>query len=151
MTEFEMAYLLTDMQSALANEFAILFSLLFTFLGASFAAAHRLTTLMMALALSAYSILFVWITALITGLTYSLLGLRSHMHNYSLTGKGLQWHGSAVGAGLSTSTAYIVLATLIAIWVGSFVFFFHCRRVNQTPATQPAQIKPPAMPSPTSV
>ena len=135
MTEFEMAYLLTDMQSAAANELAILFSLLFAFLGASYVAAHRLTRTMLGFGIASYSFLYLTISGLLSRLTISATGLILQMHAFSAAGKGLQWHASASQTApavwVAPVTPYVMPAFLALIYVGSLMFLVHCRRVNR--------------------
>lgn len=133
MTEFEMAYLLTDMQSAMANEFAILFSLLFGFLGASYVAAHRLSRMMLSVAIPSYTLLYFLVGGLLKALSVSFFGLISQMHAFSASGKGLLWHASATAAPAFwiPVVPYVVPTILLLTYVGSLVFFFQCRRVNR--------------------
>ena len=134
MTEFEMAYLLTDMQSAMANQTAVFVTVISGFLAGSYVAAHRLTNLMIAVAIWLYTMFFISEMFMLTRMGISLGGLVQQMHQFALDGKGLQWHSAAnyIAPGIWFQLGpYPGYVTGTLIYAATIVFFFHCRRVNR--------------------
>lgn len=132
MTEFEMAYLMTDMQSALMTSTTTLFTITSAFLVAGYLVSHRLSRLMVLVAVAVFAWAF-FTTAFITSrLIYNLLGLVVEINKFATAGKGLQWHAAAqpiVGWAMAGGTWFFIVFCAL-VFAGSIVFFFHSRRVN---------------------
>lgn len=133
MTEFEMAYLVTDMQIAVSTTFATLFTITSAFLLAGYYAAHRLTPLMIGVLIVIYAWSFFGTTFMINRELISLFGLAGEINTYASTGNGLQWHAAANPAPAWLLSVGVVLAFClnVIIFIATLVFFFHCRRVNR--------------------
>lgn len=133
MTEFEMAYLLTDMQSALANYTATFFTGVSGFLVSGYVAAHRLNRTMLAVVLSLYTVWFVPVVFMMSRMGISFSGLLHEMHQFAAAGKGLQWHAAATAIApdwLFDLGPYPMYLFGVAVYCGTMYFFLHCRRVN---------------------
>lgn len=134
MTEFEMAYLVTDMQSASANQTTVLTTGVSGILVGGYVAAHRLTKLMLAFAISLYTLFFGGQIFLLTRMQLTLFGLLQQVHQFAAEGKGLQWHSAAnymAPVWLFQLGPYPQYFMAALIYCATIVFFFHCRRVNR--------------------
>jgi hypothetical protein len=132
MTEFEMATLFNDMQTAIVAQLSLYASIMSGFLIMSFLAAHRLSRAMVMISIS----LFSWLWYVLLMLSYrelaSFTGLMIEMRKFKDAAKGLQWHAAAY-------TPSILLNIIPSSWiVFQFVFFlaavgffFHCRHENR--------------------
>ena len=133
MTEFEMAYLVTDMQIAVSTTSATLFTITSAFLVAGYYVAHRLTPLMIGVLIVIYAWSFFGTTFVLNRELISLFGLAGEIHSYAGTGKGLHWHAAAnpAPAWLLSAGVVAAFALNVIVFVATLVFFFHCRRVNR--------------------
>lgn len=75
MSEFEMAYLLNDIQLAITANSSMLFTIVSTFLVASYVAAHRLSPLMIGILLGIYAYAFLGTALAIERQMASMFGL----------------------------------------------------------------------------
>ena len=131
MTEYEIAELFNDMQTAIIAQLSLYVSVMSGFLVMSFLVAHRLSRPMLVVALS----LFSWLWYVLLMLSYremaSFVGLMAEMKRFRDAGKGLDWHNA-------TQTPSFLLEIIPVSWIAfQFVFFaaavgffYHCRRVN---------------------
>jgi hypothetical protein len=134
MTEFEMAYLLTDMQSAIANQTAVFMTGVSGFLVGGYVAAHRLTNLMLTVAISLYTLFFAGAVFMLSRMSLTLSGLVQQIHQFAAEGKGLQWHSAASYMAPSWALQLGPYPSYIGgafIYWATIIFFFHCRRVNR--------------------
>jgi hypothetical protein len=133
MTEFEMAYLATDMQVAVSTTSATLFTIMSAFLVAGYYASHRLTPLMIGVLTAIYAWAFFGTAFMLNREFISLFGLAGEINAYAGTGKGLQWHAAANPAPAWLLSAGLVVSSILnaIMFVGTLVFFFHCRSVNR--------------------
>jgi hypothetical protein len=133
MTEFEMAYLMTDMQAGLMASTTTLFTITSAFLVAGYLVSHRLSRLMVGVAIAVFSWAF-FTTAFITSRQiFNLLGLVVEINKFANAGKGLAWHAAAqpiVDWAMQGGTWFFIVFCTLA-FIGSIAFFFHSRRVNQ--------------------
>lgn len=133
MTEFEMAYLMTDMQAGLMTSTTTLFTITSAFLVAGYVVSHRLSRLMVLVAVAVFGWAF-FTTAFITSRqVFNLLGLVAEINKYAAAGKGLQWHAATqpiIGWALAGGTWFFIIFCALA-FVGSLAFFFHSRRINR--------------------
>lgn len=91
MTEFEMAYLLTDMQSAIGNQSAVFFTGVSGFLVGGYVAAHRLNRALIAIVISVYTLWFLQMMFLLSRMSISLAGLVTQIHEFAEA-----WQGAAM-------------------------------------------------------
>lgn len=131
MTEFEMAELFNDMQTAVIAQLSLYVSVMSGFLAMSFLVAHRLSRLMLVIALS----LFSWLWYVLLMLSYremaSFVGLMGEMRRFRDAGKGLGWHNA-------TQTPSFLLGLVPISWIvfqfvfyaAAIGFFFHCRHMH---------------------
>lgn len=133
MTEFEMAYLVTDMQIAVSTTSATLFTITSAFLLAGYYVAHRLTPLMIGVVIVIYAWFFFGTTFMLNRELISLFGLAAEIHTHAEAGKGLHWHAAANPAPAWVLSIGIVVGFALnaVIFIATLVFFFHCRRVNR--------------------
>lgn len=138
MTEFEMAYLLTDMQAALATQGALFFTLVSGFLVTSFVAAHRLTRLMVVVAITLYTAFYLQMIFTFSRMGISMAGLVQQMHQFAADGKGLAWHAAsnAVPEWALQMAPYPAYLSGTLVYAATIIFFFHCRHVNHKAETQ---------------
>ena len=138
MTEFEMAYLLTDMQSAMANVATTQITLVSGFLVASYAIAHRLNRMMLSIALPIYTLWYFGNSFLLSRMQISLNGLVHQIHEVAAAGKGLQWHSAANAMApewLLEIGPYVQWTLIFLIYGGTILFFVQCRRHNRNAET----------------
>jgi len=134
MTEFEMAYLMTDMQSAIANMSTVCFTGVSGFLVGGYFAAHRLNRTLVAILIFLYTLWFYQTVFLLSRMGISLVGLVREIHQFAAAGKGLQWHSAAFAQApdwvldLGAVPAYV---TGLIVYCGTIYFFLQCRRTNQ--------------------
>ena len=133
MTEFEMAYLLTDMQAMMATQATTSLTVVSGFLIAGYIAAHRLNRLMVGILLGIYTYWFLGTAFQLSRQVASHSGLILKMHNYAAAGKGLEWHAAKDAMAPrwvleAAPTSAVLFAS--AIFAASIVFFFQCRRMN---------------------
>jgi hypothetical protein len=133
MSEFEMAYLLTEMQMAASTGFGVMLTVVSGFLVAGYVISHRLNAAMIAIILFLYT----WYTFvsinILARIQMSIFGLLEKMKAEAAGGKGLEWH--AVNT-LPTSTyiteygVILAFAMGAAMYLGSILFFFIARHMN---------------------
>ena len=151
MTEYEMAYLLNDMWINLISQTQFFFTILTTFLIASYIAAHRLTRSMTGVVVGLFLFACVGSCVNILRQTQTIIGLGNEMRAFALAGKGLGWHAVtkvpewALQMNGLPGVAMSVLATVAAVY-----FFFHCRRVNRIAETGTASKSDSSRSSPTA-
>lgn len=131
MTEYEMAYLYSEMQLGIVAQWSLYVSVMSAFLIMSFLAAHRLSRAMSALAITLFS--WFWYVLLMLGYREyaSFVGLMAEMKKFKEAGKGLYWHSA-------TQTPEILLKVIPSAWIAfqlifyaaAVGFFFHCRHMN---------------------
>ena len=142
MTEFEMSYLVTDMQIAVSTTNATLFTITSAFLVAGYYAAHRLTPLMIAVLIGIYAWAFFGTAFMVNRELISLFGLAGEINAYSGAGKGLQWHAAASPAPAWLLNAGVVISLFLnaVMFVATLAFFFHCRRVNRKAEAEASKV-----------
>jgi hypothetical protein len=132
MSEFEMAYLHTELFNAVQLTLTVYVSVLSGFLVLSYLAAHRLTRTMTAISLFVYAGFSATVVFGANRVLVSYAGLSREMHTFAGAGKGLAWHSTAtLVPWLPEALPFAFLAAGILASIGSIVFFFHCRRVNR--------------------
>lgn len=133
MTEFEMAYLMTDMQAGLMTATTTLFTITSAFLVTGYLASHHLNRIMVVVVVAVFSWAF-FLTAFITSRqVFNLLGLVVEINKFAAAGKGLQWHAAAqpvVGWAMAGGTWFFIIFCAL-VFAGSIAFFFHSRRINR--------------------
>jgi hypothetical protein len=134
MTEFEMAYLLNDMQINLVTQFGVVLTVISGFLIAGFTISHRLNALMITISLLMYS-WYMWVS--VNGLArgqLNVIQLGRKMQTFAADGKGLEWH-VAYTYPLPTfamDNIWTVSITFGAsMYAGSVALFFLFRHMNQ--------------------
>ncbi|MFI4934792.1 MAG: hypothetical protein ACHP7N_09265 [Caulobacterales bacterium] len=132
MTEFELAYLFNDMQMAIIAQLSLYVTVMSGFLVMSFLAAHRLSKVMMVVALS----LFTWLWYVLLMLSYremaSFSGLMEEMRKFKDAGKGLAWHNAPQTPAFLLDivpTSWVVFQ--LVFYAAAMAFFLHCRSVNR--------------------
>jgi heme/copper-type cytochrome/quinol oxidase subunit 2 len=142
MTEFEMAYLVTDMQIAVSTTSATLFTITSAFLLAGYYVAHRLTPLMIGVLIVIYAWSFFGTAFMLNREFISLFGLAGEINTYAGAGKGLHWHAAAnpAPAWLLNTGIMLGAALNVVIFVATLIFFFHCRRVNRKAETEAPKV-----------
>lgn len=133
MTEFEMAYLMTDMQGALMTSMTTLTTITSAFLVAGYVVSHRLNRLMVGAAIGVFAWSFVSTAFITSRQIVSLLGLVEQIHDYAAAGKGLAWHAAAspLIRWALDGGPYFFIGFCFLVFIGSLAFFLHCRRVNR--------------------
>jgi small basic protein len=134
MSEFEMAYLLNDIQLAITANSSMLFTIVSAFLVASYVVAHRLSPLMIGILLGIYAYAFLGTALAIERQMASMFGLGYQIATQAAAGNQLHWHAFANPWAPPSERSVLPMATLLfscTVFVGSIVFFFHCRRVNR--------------------
>ena len=135
MTEFEIAYLLNDIQVAIAAYSSMLFTMMSAFLVAGYVAAHRLSALMIALLIGIYAYAFFGTSFVISGLMTTMFGLAGQIDARAAAGSELQWHNAVVADAIPATVRPLLppinLVMTTVIFAATLVFFFHCRRVNR--------------------
>ena len=132
MTEYEMAYLFTEMQMTIIAQLSLYVSVMSGFLIMSFLAAHRLSRTMLVLAIS----LFSWLWYVLLMLSYremaSFIGLMGEMRKFKDAGRGLNWHSAVqMPAILLAVVPTSWIAFQLSFYLAAVGFFFHCRRMNR--------------------
>jgi hypothetical protein len=133
MTEFEMAYLLTDMQAAAATNFGVVISVTSGFLVTGYVIGHRLNWSMIAIIMTLYSLYMFASANILARLQVSIFGLVEKMAAESADGKTLTWHAAHSMPPTKFLVDNIGTGSLIfgfAIWAGAIAFFFIARRMN---------------------
>ena len=133
MTEFEMAYLITDMQAAIMMSTTTLTSITSAFLITAYIASHRLSRIMTLTAVSVFAWAFVTTAFIASRQVVSLLGLVKEINAYAASGKGLAWHAAAspiIGWAMDGGP-YLFNGFAVVVFAGSIAFFFHCRKENR--------------------
>jgi hypothetical protein len=145
MTEFEMAYLLTDMQVAISTSNTVTLTIVSGFLVASYVAAHKLNRLMVWLLVGVYSYWWVGAAGLQNRQMVTYMRLLGKMHAFAAEGKGLEWHSAASipSQGLLDAGPVVALLFNLTVFAASIVFFFQCRREGQKADTA-ATVQPTA-------
>lgn len=135
MTEFEMAYLLTDMQAAISTGSSELLTLVTGFLVAGYSVGHRLSRWMLAVVVGIFAYWYSVSVFILSRQIITLTGLVQEIHRFAESGKGLQWH-SAAGTippqWLVQDVGPVMLNTVfIAVFTAAIAFFFQCRHMNR--------------------
>lgn len=133
MTEFEMAYLANDMQSAIMTSMTTLTTITSALLVTGYVAGHRITLAMALAAVAVFSWAFISTAFIASRQIVSLLGLVKEINDYAAAGKGLMWHAAAgpiIGWAFNGAPHYFA-AFAIVVFVGSVSFFFYSRRANR--------------------
>jgi hypothetical protein len=135
MTEFEMAYLLTDMQAAISTGSSELITLVTGFLVAGYTVGHRLSRWMLAVVLGIFGYWYSMSVFILSRQILSLGGLVQEIHSFAESGKGLQWH---VAAGqippswlVQDVTPVALNIVFITVFAAAIAFFLQCRRMNR--------------------
>lgn len=133
MTEFEMAYLVTDMQIAISTTMATQFTITSAFVLTGYYVAHRLTPLMIGVLVVIYAWFFFGTTFILNRELISLFGVAGEITAYAAAGKGLKWHAAANPAPAWVMSTGVVFGFALnaIIFIATLVFFFHSRRVNR--------------------
>ena len=144
MTEFEMAYLVTDMQIAISTTSATLFTITSAFLLTGYYVAHRLTPLMIGVLIVIYAWFFFGTTFILNRELISLFGVAGEITAYAGAGKGLKWHAAANPAPAWVMSSGVVagFALNVIVFIATLVFFFHSRRVNRKAETEAPKVTP---------
>jgi hypothetical protein len=133
MTEFEMAYLMTDMQGALMTSTTTLTTITSAFLVTGYVVGHRLSRSMACAAIVVFAWSFISTAFITSRQIVSLLGLVGQINEYAAAGKGLGWHAAArpiIGWAFDGGP-YLFMLFCAVVFVGSILFFFHARRTNK--------------------
>ena len=154
MTEFEMAYLLTDMQATAATSFGVDLSVTSGFLVSGYILGHRLNWLMIGILVTLYTIYMFSTAIILSRMQVSIVGLLQKMSEATADGKTLTWHAvhtlpppRFVADTIGTST----LVVSFAVWAGAIAFFVIARNMNLKQEREEAAAKvaaaapPPAL------
>jgi len=132
MTEYEMAYLSAELQTAAITTFSVLVTVVSGFLVVGYAVSHRLNRQMIAIIMVMYT-WYMWLaTASLSRQLVSQIGLTQKMQAFAHAGKGLEWHAAnLMPYSANPGTAFAAsLAFGAVMHIGSVLFFFAARQAN---------------------
>jgi hypothetical protein len=133
MTEFEMAYLLADMQASAATGFGVALTVSSGFLIAGYTISHRLNLTMVTIIVALYT----WYSLLSANILIrqqeSIFGLVRKIQAAAANGQGLEWHAAYTMPMPSYASGYTTILQItfsVAMWAGAIAFFFLARHAN---------------------
>jgi hypothetical protein len=136
MSEFELASLYNDVHATLLTQLSLEISFISGFFVLSYFVAHRLTALMVVLLIGTYSYFTLAFTSLSFRLEATYGGLMDEMQKFRDAGKGLDWHyATQTPASVAHLIPWLGTSASVVIYLGSLLFFFHCRRMNARATT----------------
>jgi len=130
MTDFEIAYLFSELVNSMTATSMNYATFLFAFLVASVAGAERLSRGMMIIALSAYGVIMIITIFIFSRMLLGFSGLATQIRDMANEpGSSLGWHELryAPDIALTLAPGLAILIYLVA-FVGSLYFFRECRR-----------------------
>lgn len=138
MTEFEMAYLMADMQSGLMTSTTTLFTITSAFLVAGYVAGRGMSRLTAVVVVAVFAWAFLT-TAFLTGRQIiNVLGLAQQIHEYAAAGKGLSWHAASTAVTGRQFFGNLAIFNFFCgtVFIASVFFFLHCRSIRPPVAAQ---------------